>query len=57
MTTKEIRAKVMERPGVEKVRVGREEIHAYGIMPNSNVRGWWFVAYRYDVDCKGPDIL
>jgi lysozyme family protein len=54
---KQIRSEVMKRRNVERVRFRAGEIHAYGIMPNSNARGWWFVGYVYDVEIKGLDIL
>jgi len=55
---KQIRVAIMaNRPRVERVRFKQDEIHAFGVMPNSNARGWWFVAYVFDVETKGIDIL
>jgi len=58
MTAKEITAAVLAKySSAEKVRIERGEVHAYGRMPNTNQDGWWFVAWREDVENKGINAL
>jgi hypothetical protein len=50
---KEIKTKLLNRSNIEKVRFKSGEIHAYGKLPNSNIDGWFFIAYEQDIDIKG----
>jgi len=54
---KSIRERAMMLNGVEKVRFRKGNVEVYGQYPNSNTFGWWFVAYIYDVEIKGLDII
>ena len=37
--------------GAGKYRITlKDEVHAYGTMPNSNVTGWYFVGHRDSVE-------
>ena len=50
ITAREIRAHVAERYEAEKIRITRQgEVHALGIMPNTNQRGWFFAGYDTDI--------
>ncbi|WP_165823392.1 hypothetical protein [Metarhizobium album] len=45
MTNNQIRARILET--ADKVVIKRNgEVHAYGVMPNSNVTGWYLVGFR-----------
>jgi hypothetical protein len=37
--------KILLDKGAEKVRFRNGECHAYGIMRNTNIEGWYFVAF------------
>ena len=50
---KQIRAHLMERSNVERVKYVRGEIHCFGTMPNTNATGWWFAGYVQDVELGG----
>jgi hypothetical protein len=43
------RAYVRALPGVERVRVRNDGVHAYGVMPNTNETGWYFAGYVDDL--------
>ena len=53
----QIRAHLMERSNVERVKYVRGEILCLGIMPNTNQRGWWFAGYVSEVARKGMSML
>ena len=45
-----IRRRLQTSYGAEKVVIHRDgRVHAYGYMPNSNVRGWWFAGTDRDI--------
>lgn len=54
---KQIRAHLMKRSDVDRVKFRRGEIHCYGTMPNTNATGWWFAGYVSEVALKGMSIL
>ncbi len=42
-TVKAVRAYLLAREGVERVRVASDgTVDAYGVMPNTNQTGWYF---------------
>jgi len=44
-----IRAHIILK-GAERVRITRNgEVHAFGVMPNTNTTGWYFAGYDKDV--------
>ena len=43
------RAYVRSLPGVERVRVRDDGVHAYGVMPNTNETGWYFAGHVDDL--------
>jgi hypothetical protein len=44
------RAYIANRDGVERVRIKRSgEVQAYGVMPNTNTRGWYLAGYVDDL--------
>jgi hypothetical protein len=43
------RAYIAAKDIVERVRVRGEEVHAYGIMPNSDSVGWYLAGYVNDL--------
>ena len=58
MTANEIKAAVLAKySSAEKARIKNGAVEAYGQMPNTNQDGWWFVAWREDIEIKGIDAL
>ena len=53
----QIRAHLMERSNVERVKYVRGEILCLGIMPNTNQRGWWLAGHVSEVARKGMSML
>lgn len=48
MTNQQIRNRILE--SADRVVIKRDgEVHAYGIMPNTNRTGWYLVGYRDDL--------
>lgn len=43
------RTYVATRNGVERVRITNGEVHAYGVMPNTQQAGWYLAGYVDDL--------